>query len=41
MIFDNIENAHIYYTLGEKIKKGFEFIKNNNLSSMPCGWHDI
>lgn len=41
MIFDNIENAYIYYTLGEKIKKGFEFIKNNNLASMPCGRHDI
>lgn len=41
MIFDNIQNAHLYYNLGDKIKKGFEFILNNDLKSMPCGRHDI
>lgn len=41
MIFDNIENASLYYPLGEKIKKGFEFILNHDLKTMPCGRHDI
>ncbi len=41
MIFDNIENASKYYGLGDKIKKGFEFIINNDLKSMPAGRYEI
>lgn len=41
MIFDNIKNAHMYYGLGEKIKKGFEWILNNDLDSIDCGRHEI
>lgn len=41
MIFDKIENAKLYFSLGEKIQRGFEFIINNNLASMECGRHEI
>lgn len=41
MIFDTIKNASCYYNLGDKIKKGFEFIINNDLKNMPCGRHEI
>ena len=34
MIFDNIENASLYYPLGDKIKKGFEFILNHDLKTV-------
>ena len=32
MIFDNIKNAKTYFNLDEKIKKGLEFILNNDLN---------
>lgn len=41
MIFDGIENAHLYYSFGEKFEKAFEFILNNNLKTLSCGRHDI
>ena len=37
MIFDNIKNAKLYYGLGENFAKGFEFLKNADLSKMPVG----
>ena len=33
MIFDNIKNAKTYFNLDEKIKKGLEFIINNDLNN--------
>ena len=41
MIFDNIKNAKQYFSLGEGIKKGFEFILNNDLNSLECGKYEI
>ena len=34
MIFDSIENAEIYYGLGEKFKTAFEFIKKTDFNSI-------
>lgn len=41
MIFDKIQNAQTYYSLGEKIQKGFEFIKNTDLLNLPEGRYEI
>ena len=41
MIIDNIENAEYYYGLGEKFKKGFEFLKKNDLSKFENGKYEI
>lgn len=41
MIKDNIENSQTYYGLCEKIKKGFEFLKNNNLENFENGKYEI
>lgn len=41
MIFDNIENASIYYNLSEKIKEGLLFLQNNDLKNMQKGKYII
>ena len=41
MIIDKLENAKKYYVLGENIKKGFEFLKNENLVDTECKKHII
>lgn len=41
MIKDNIENAQNYYGLSENLKKGFEFLKNNNLENFENGKYEI
>lgn len=41
MIFDNLKNACIYYGLGENFKKGFEFLKTADLTSLPVGKYEI
>lgn len=41
MIFDNIKNAKTYFNLDEKIKKGLEFILNNDLSTYENGKYKI
>ena len=41
MIFDNIKNAKTYFNLDEKIKKGLEFIINNDLNSFKNGKYEI
>ena len=41
MIFDNIKNAKTYFNLDEKIKKGLEFILNNDLNSFKNGKYEI
>lgn len=35
MIFDSLENAEIYYGLGEKFQKAFEFLKTTDLENLP------
>lgn len=41
MIIDKIENAELYYGLGERLKKAFEFLKNNDLSNYENGKYEI
>lgn len=41
MIIDKIENAHQYFSLGEHIKKGLEFIIQNNLPEYKDGKYPI
>ncbi|MCF8262500.1 MAG: YhcH/YjgK/YiaL family protein [Melioribacteraceae bacterium] len=35
MIFDSIENAEIYYGLGERFETAFEYLKNCDFNSLP------
>ena len=41
MIFDTIENAEIYYGLGERFKTAFEFIKKTDFNSIKEGKIEI
>ncbi len=41
MIFDRLNNAKQYYTLGEKVKKGFEFLLNSPLVDLNDGKYEI
>ena len=34
MVFDSIENAEMYYGLGEKFKKAFEFLKTTDFNTL-------
>lgn len=41
MIIDKIENAHLYYCLGENFEKGFKFLQENDLSNYENGKYEI
>lgn len=41
MILDKIENSDFYSGINENLKKGFEFLKNTNLSSLAPGKYEI
>ena len=41
MIKDKLENAQTYYGISENLKKGFEWIKNNDLKTLPDGKYEI
>lgn len=41
MISDNLNNAKQYFSLSEKIKRGFEFLLNSDLKNMQDGKHII
>ena len=41
MIIDRIENASRYYSLGSGIADSLEYIKNNDLSTIPTGKYEI
>lgn len=41
MIYDRLKNAQQYYLLGEKMKKGFEFLMNSDLLNLPDGRYEI
>ncbi len=41
MIFDSIENAEVYYGLGEKFKTAFKFLKTTDFSSVKGGRIEI
>lgn len=41
MIIDTLNHCERYYALGENFKKGLEFLKNNDISKMELGRHEI
>lgn len=42
MIFDDIENAEFYHSLGSNIQKGLHFLQNNDaLGTLPLGKFEI
>ena len=41
MIKDDLKNAGIYCKISENLKKGFEWIKSNDLKNMPDGRYEI
>lgn len=41
MIIDKIENAELYYKLGERILKSFNYIKKADLKKLKPGRYDI
>lgn len=41
MILDKLENAGYYESLSENLRKGFEFLKNTELSSLESGRCEI
>ena len=41
MILDKLENAELYSRISENLKKGFDFLKNTNLSALEVGKYEI
>ena len=41
MIIDKLENAHLYYPMHELFEKAFEFVKNNDLTKLESGDHEV
>ncbi len=41
MILDTLENAHLYYGLGPKFIKAFEYLNTTDLSSLEKGKYEI
>lgn len=41
MIKDRLEHATTYYGISERLKQGFEWLKNNDMVNMPDGKHII
>ncbi len=41
MILDKLENADLYSCISENLKKGFDFLKNTNLSALEIGKYEI
>lgn len=41
MIKDKLKNSQTYYGISENLKKGFEWLKNNDLKALPDGKYKI
>jgi YhcH/YjgK/YiaL family protein len=41
MVFDHIQNAHLYYALHPRFEKAFEFLKKTDLHALPPGNYEI
>ena len=41
MIFDELKNAHVYFSLNERLKEGFQFLLNSDLKNLADGKHII
>ena len=41
MVYDSIENAEIYFGLGERIKKALEFLRDTDFENIEPGKIEI
>jgi YhcH/YjgK/YiaL family protein len=41
MILDKLENSALYEVISDNLKKGFEFLKNNDLNTLEAGNYEI
>jgi YhcH/YjgK/YiaL family protein len=41
MILDTLQNAHLYYGLGPKFIKAFEYLKNTDFNALEKGKYEI
>jgi YhcH/YjgK/YiaL family protein len=41
MIIDKLSNSHLYSSLGERINKAFEYLKQTDFSKMKLGKYEI
>lgn len=41
MIFDQLKNANLYFSLGKRIQTAFEYLLNTNLESLEPGKYEI
>ncbi|MES2767262.1 MAG: YhcH/YjgK/YiaL family protein [Bacteroidota bacterium] len=41
MVFDHIDNAHLYYALHPRFQKAFEFLKKPDILTLPPGNYEI
>ena len=41
MILDKLENADLYSVMSKNLKKGFEYLKNTDFSSLEVGRYEI
>ncbi|MDP4210863.1 MAG: YhcH/YjgK/YiaL family protein [Bacteroidota bacterium] len=41
MIIDQLENASLYYGIGERFAKGLEYLKNTDFSKVEAGKYEI
>lgn len=41
MIFDTLDNAHLYFGCGKRLEKGLRFLADTDLAKLPNGKHPI
>lgn len=41
MIFDQLKNAHLYFSLGKNFETGFQYLMNNNFEGIEPGNYEI
>ena len=41
MIKDSLNNSSVYYSLSDNLKKGLEWLKNQDLVNIDCGKYEI
>jgi biofilm protein TabA len=41
MILDNLKNSDFYSCISDNVKKGFDFLKNTNISALEIGKYEI
>lgn len=41
MIIDNLKNAKLYYSLGERMEKAFKYLQENDFSKLEPGKYEI